>query len=623
MLKFASALLFVLIIVQPSSAQDYRWQQRAEYTMDVRLDVKTHKVSGSQKLVYFNNSKDTLTKVYYHLYFNTFQPGSMMDVRSRNLPDPDPRVKDRIFNLKENEIGYQHIQSLKQDGKDLGYKVDGTILEVALAKPILPNTKTTFDMKFESQVPLQIRRSGRDSKEGIAYSMTQWYPKMAEYDFQGWHAYQYVAREFHGVWGDFDVKITLDPSFVVAGTGKLVNADKVGYGYEKAGSTVKRPEGDLTWNFVAKNVIDFAWAADPDYTHDKAQVPNGPEVHFFYQKSDKTTENWLKMEGYAVKHFEFMNKTFGKYPYETYSIIQGGDGGMEYPMCTLILGEGSFGSLEGVMSHEVSHSWYQGVLASNESLYPWLDEGYTDFASQESRSALFSTPLAEAHQASYTAYFNLIKRGLQEPISQHSDHYNTNTAYGTAAYAMGTVFLHQLKYVMGEELFYKGMRQYYNTWKFRHPEPNDFIRVMEKVSGLQLGWYLRYWVYTTKKIDYGIQNVVDQDGNTFVTLERLGEFPMPIDLLVTYKDGTKEMFYIPLNETLGNKPVEDKTIPRSDLEAWPWVNPSYTLKVGHKTSDIATIQIDPSQRMADVNTRNNTIDISEGLKAYEDPTQQK
>ncbi len=146
----------------------------------------------------------------------------MMDVRSRTIADPDARIKDRISKLKNDEIGYQHIQSLKQDGKDISYKVDGTILEVMLSKPIPPNSKTVFDMKFEAQVPIQIRRSGRNNKEGIAYSMTQWYPKIAEYDFQGWHAYQYVAREFHSVWGDFDVKITIDPKHIIGGTGQLV-----------------------------------------------------------------------------------------------------------------------------------------------------------------------------------------------------------------------------------------------------------------------------------------------------------------------------------------------------------------------------------------------------------------
>ncbi|MDL5047110.1 hypothetical protein QQ054_13885 [Oscillatoria amoena NRMC-F 0135] len=195
-----SVTLLFLFLSVTLCAQDYRWQQRVEYTMDVRLDVKTHKVTGTQKLVYTNNSPDTLRKVYYHLYFNAFQPGSMMDVRSRSIADPDGRVTDRISKLRDEEIGYQRIEILKQDGKDIPFRVNGTILEVELAKPLLPKTKTTFDMKFESQVPVQIRRSGRNNREGIAYSMTQWYPKLAEYDHQGWHAYQYVAREFHGVW---------------------------------------------------------------------------------------------------------------------------------------------------------------------------------------------------------------------------------------------------------------------------------------------------------------------------------------------------------------------------------------------------------------------------------------
>jgi hypothetical protein len=614
-MKFKLLTLLLCAFLYEATAQDFRWQQRAEYVMDVKLDVRSHKVNGTQKLTYFNNSKDTLTKVYYHLYFNAFQPGSMMDVRSRNIADPDPRVGDRISKLKDDEIGYQHILSLKQDGKDLSSTVNGTILEVVLNKPILPGGKTVFDMTFESQVPVQIRRSGRNSKEGIAYSMTQWYPKLAEYDHQGWHAYQYVAREFHGVWGDFDVKITLDPAYVVGGTGRLQNADKIGHGYEKAGSTVKRPEGNLTWHFIAKNVHDFAWAADPEYKHERVQVPNGPEVHILYQPGEKTNDNWTRLPEFIVKHFEFMNKTFGKYPYDTYSVIQGGDGGMEYPMCTLITGERSFGSLVGVMAHEVAHSWYQGVLASNEALYPWFDEGYTDFAANESMAFMFNEK--NPHANSYGGYFGLVKSGLQEPASQHSDHYNTNRAYGIAAYGMGAVILHQLKYIIGEENFYKGMRQYYNTWKFKHPEPNDFIRVMEKVSKLELNWYLNYWINTTKRIDYGIKHVLDYNSETFVTLERVGEFPMPIDLLVTFKDGTSELFYIPLNETLGNKPVEDKQLARTDLQAWPWVNPTYTVKIGKRSADITSIEIDPSLRMADIERKNNKVELTEALKQFE------
>lgn len=620
MLKINSLFLLFVVFSSLAQAQDYRWQQRVEYSMDVKLDVKTHKLNGTQKLVYHNNSRDTLTKVYYHLYWNAFQPGSMMDVRSINILDPDARVMDRISKLKDDEIGYQHIQSLKQDGKDVSYNVDGTILEVILPKGIMPGTKTIFDMKFEAQVPVQIRRSGRDSKEGIAYSMTQWYPKMAEYDHQGWHPYQYVAREFHSPFGDFDVKITIDEKLVIGGTGILQNPDKIGHGYEKPGTEVKRRGGDLTWHFVAKNVIDFAWAADPDYLHDRVMVPGGPELHFFYQGGEKTTPNWKKLQEYSIKHFEFLNKTFGKYPYSTYSIIQGGDGGMEYPMCTLILGEGSLNGLVGVMAHEVAHSWYQGVLASNEALYPWMDEGFTDFARQESMASITGSSIAESHQPSYDSYFGLIKRGLQEPISQHADHYTTNLAYKIAAYSMGTVFLEQLKYVIGEEHFYKGMKQYYETWKFRHPEPNDFIRVMEKVSGLQLKWYMNYWVNTTKHIDYGIKNIIENEGSTFVTLERVGEFPMPIDLIVTYKDGSKVMYYIPTNETIGNKPIDQTSIERVDVNAWPWVYPSYTLNIQGKVSEITSIEIDPSRRMADVDRKNNLVNLSQGIKPYRDKT---
>src|SRR5690606_19706013 len=181
-----------------------RWQQRVKYTMDVQMNVQTNRLNGRQKLEYFNNSPDTLYKVFYHLYWNAFQPNSMMDVRSRELgktilpngrQDWDGRVRDRISKLQPNEIGYQKILSLKRDGRAQEYKVVGTILEVLLDKPILPNSKTVFDMDFEAQVPVQIRRAGRHNSEGVDFSMSQWYPKMCEYDYEGWHPTFYVARE--------------------------------------------------------------------------------------------------------------------------------------------------------------------------------------------------------------------------------------------------------------------------------------------------------------------------------------------------------------------------------------------------------------------------------------------
>lgn len=608
-------LSYFLLASVAGVAQDFRWQQRVEYTMSVKLDVTTHRVLGDQRLVYYNNSPDTLTKVYYHLFFNAFQPGSMMDVRSRTIADPDGRVTDRISKLKDDEIGYQKVMSLTQEGTAATYTVHGTVLEVVLPRPIMPNTKTVLNMKFEAQVPVQIRRSGRHNREGVDYSMTQWYPRLCEYDFQGWHAYQYVAREFHGVWGDFDVKITLDPRYVVAGTGVLQNPQQIGHGYEKPGTKVTRPAGDLTWHFIARDVIDFAWAADPDYAHDRVQVPDGPEVHLFYLKKEKTMDTWKKMQPIAVNVFRFLNERFGRYPFDTYSIIQGGDGGMEYPMCTLILGDGSLDGVSGTMAHEVAHSWYQMALASNEALYPWMDEGYTSFASEE---ALANPDEKFPHRGAYESYFALVNSGLQEPISQHADHYTTNRAYGRAAYSMGEVFLEQLKYIVGEEAFYAGMKRYYNTWKMKHPEPNDFMRIMEKVSGMQLHWYLRYWVNTTKRIDYAIGQVSAQENNTLVDLHRIGEFPMPVEVVVTYRDGRQEMYYVPTNETLANKPASG-SVKRMDATPWPWVNPTYTLLINGKLADIESLEIDPTQRMADINRKNNAFRAG-SQKPYQDPT---
>jgi hypothetical protein len=596
--------------IQVMHAQDYRWQQRVEYTMDVHLDVKTHKIKGTQKIVYHNNSNDTLNKVYYHLYLNAFQPGSMMDVRSRNLPDPDKRVTDRISKLKENEIGYQHILSMKQDGIDTNHEINETILTVALPHPVLPHSATKFDIEFEAQIPLQIRRTGRNSLEGVDYSVTQWYPKLAEYDFRGWHIYPYIAREFHGVWGDYDVTISLDHKYMVAGTGHLENANEIGYGYESTEKIFKQKKQNTSWHFIAMNVHDFAWAADPDYKHDIAKVPDGPTVHFFYQPGQKTNENWKKLQDYTVLHFQYMNKTYGKYPYENYSIIQGGDGGMEYPMCTLMLGEKTLGSLVGTMVHEVSHSWFQGVLASNEMLYHWMDEGFSDFVSQESMANLFKTE-EPSHKKSYASYFTLIKRGLQEPSSQEADFFSTNRAYAVGSYAMGTIFLEQLKYIVGEENFYEGMRRYYEAWKFRHPEPNDFIRIMEKTSGLQLRWYYKYWIHSTKHIDYGIDKIVEQGDKSVVTLKRIGELPMPVEVLITLTDGKQEHYYIPLNETFGSKPKDRTQSERIDLPYWSWVNPNYEINLGHVKSTISKIEIDPNSQTADINQNNNLLILSQ------------
>ncbi|MBT8210165.1 MAG: M1 family metallopeptidase, partial [Eudoraea sp.] len=348
------------------------WQQHVDYKMAVDVNVEDYTYSGSQELTYTNNSPETLKRVFYHMYFNAFQPGSEMDMRLQHIEDPDRRMyvdgKSRIVELKPDEVGFLKATSLKQNGTPVSFELAGTILEVDLAEPIGPGEKAVLEMEFNGQVPVQIRRSGRNNKEGVALSMSQWYPKMAEYDFEGWHAHPYIAREFHGVWGDFDVKLTLDKKYIVGGTGYLQNPNEIGHGYEEPGTKVPRAKGKtLTWHFKAPRVHDFMWAADPEYIHDRLEMEGGPTLHFFYKNKEEIIDNWKKLQPKTADAMTFFNKNIGPYPYKQYSVVQGGDGGMEYAMSTLITGGRNFNSLVGVMVHELAHSWFQMVLATNES----------------------------------------------------------------------------------------------------------------------------------------------------------------------------------------------------------------------------------------------------------------
>lgn len=618
---FSVVLLLVATFILPFNlvSQSADWQQRVEYVMDIDMDAEAHQYRGTQKLTYYNNSPDQLNKVFYHLYFNAFQPESMMDMRSRTIADPDGRVKDRIQKLTPDEIGYIRPISLKQDGVDLKYEVVESILEVELAKPIKPGSSTVFEMVWDAQVPVQIRRSGRDNVEGVDYSMSQWYPKLCEYDGRGWHANPYVGREFYGVWGDFDITIHMDKEYVIGGSGYLRNPDQVGHGYgsNKKG---KAKKGKLTWHFVAPQVHDFVWAADPDYIHDVRVTKSGLELHFLYQDDEEIKKNWVDFQPDVERLFDLASASYGKYPYKQYSVIQGGDGGMEYPMATLITGKRKYSSLLGVTVHEVMHSWYQMVLATNESLYPWMDEGFTSFASSEIMNEFFpKEDPREVHNGAYRGYQHIVAAGTEEPLCTHADHYETNKASGIGAYNKGEVFLHQLSYIIGRENLNTTLLRYFEEWKFKHPDMYDFIRVAEKVSGLELDWYLEYFVSTIRYIDYEVSDVrADGDGTT-ITLGRIGQMIMPIDLFVQYDDGSSEIHHIPLGIMRGSK-EESFSIDFITENDWYWTHPLYSLHLEKPITDIQYIEIDPSLRLADMDRSNNLIQLRNGVKMEPEKT---
>jgi len=629
--KVLSIFTILLVTSNFVSAQADRWQQHINYTINASLDVKSNIVNGSEEIVYDNNSPDTLKKVYFHLYWNAFQPNSSMDIRSRELgknlltsrrgeqvQDWDARVKDRILNLKLEEIGFQNVGYVLIGGKQQKLVQHETILEVQLIQPIAPKSSVTMTLVFQAQVPQQIRRSGRDNAEGVRYSMSQWYPKMVEYDYQGWNTNPYIAREFYGVWGNYDVTLQLDQSYMVAATGVLQNP-----------SAMANAQGIKTWNFKGNNIHDFVWAADNHFKHLSKEVRKGLTLNVYFKEKDARSDSaWANVLWAAEKMLPYMDKKFGAYPYPQYSFIQGGDGGMEYAMATLIKGPGL-----GTVFHEWMHSWYQHILGTNESLFPWMDEGFTSYAEEDisyqynqnyatnspnisdrekaqivSNNEKAKTQLPAIQSANYMSYLSLAKSGLEEPMSTHSDHYNTNYAYSSAAYSKGGTFLGFLGYIIGDSVRDRVLINYYNTWKFKHPNANDFIRVAEKTSGIQLEWFKEYWMNSTKTIDYGLNDIQATATGAIISIQRIGKMPAPLEVLVNYKDGTSELHYIPLDLMLANK-VEEGKVKRIVHPECKWVQPTYTFETTKPLSALKSIEIDPSYRLPDVNRNNNKLEI--------------
>ena len=596
-------VFFFLGLIMFQSTKGQYWQQAVEYTMEVALDHESATYSGVQKIVYTNNSPETLNKVFYHLYFNAFKPGSEMAVRQKNSADKNTRFKVSIDSLTPKQEGYLRVSGLTQNGVLLNPIDSETILEVPLHASIAPGESAIFELAFEGHVPDVIRRAGKNSREGIAFSMAQWYPKMAEYDREGWNADPYTGREFHGVWGNFDVKITLNKDFMVAASGYLQNAETIGKGYSDR-KRAKTKKGKITWHYIAPMVHDFTWAADVDYIHDTYPGPNDVDLHFFYKNDPEIIENWKKLQPHTAELMEYYNSKVGQYPYKQYSVVQGGDGGMEYAMLTLITGGRNYGSLFGVTAHELAHSWFQHVLATNETKHEWMDEGFTSFISSLAENEILNQNKDFPLEGSYRGYYALAASGGEMPQSTNANRYYHNYAYERTAYSKGAVFLGQLSYIVGKEKVFEILQTYYNEWKFKHPLPNDLRRIAERISGIQLQWFLTDWTQTTNTINYSIDAVEEAMAGTTIRLKRKEVMPMPLEILIQYKNGEIELHYIPISLMRGEKEnpygLEWKIQPD-----WTWANLDYSFTIDKEKNQIEAIVIDPSNLMADIDKTDN------------------
>ena len=601
-LLFLSLLPF-LVISQESS---WRWQQEVDYTMVIDVNVENYTYKGTQNLVFTNNSPDDLDRVFYHLYFNAFKPGTDLEQNSRYSSDDSRSMSKKLLSMPKEDWGDVQIKWLLQDGKPVSFKIEETILEVSLDKPIRSGESSVLEMEFFIQTPAMVRRSGKNSEDNVAFSMSQWYPKLCQYDDEGWHANPYIGREFYGVWGNFDVTINIDKDYTVAGSGYLQDPELVGHGYAPLKEGVVRDE-KISWRFIAPNVHDFSWAADPNFIHDFLDIDDGPRMHFFYKSDSEFVNLWKEFQENSANFLTFFSETIGRYPYSQYSVIMAGDGGMEYAMCTFIDGVGhpTIESLYSVTSHEIAHTWFQFLMATNESKHSWMDEGFTSYIDDVALNVVLNQGKALPNAKAYDDYFNWVNLGLEEPMTTHADRFKYNNGYGMSAYDKGSIFLSQLQYVIGKENFDNSLKRYFDDWAFKHPKPNDFIRSAEKVSDLELDWYLLDWAQSTMTIDYAINSVVSEKDKTIINLQRIGQMGMPIDLKVKLKSGETQLYNIPMTKMRGSKPPKNMKV----LDSWSWAKPYYSFTMDVVADNISEIIIDPKGEMADVDRVNNFLSL--------------
>ena len=614
MRKLLLTIVFSAISIFSFSQQNAYYQQSAKYKMDIDIDAQNFTYQGNQTLTYINNSPDELKVVYFHLYWNAFKPNSMMDQRVQSQgKNGDSRLQtngvSRLASIPKEEEGAQNIHWIKQNGKALKFEIQETIMKVELNTPIKPNSSTTFTMEWDAVIPQQIRRSGRNNREGIDMSMTQWYPKIAEYDYDGWATFDYIGREFHAPFADFEVNIKIDKDYIIGAGGTLENPLEV-KGYDQNANIKSDSKNKATWKWTAKNILDFAFAADRDYTVESFTILDGPKIYYVYQKSEKT-QLWEQSKPYVTKFFQLMNATLGRYAYPSYAFIQGGDGGMEYGMCTLMLGEGrTLEGLVGLMVHEGGHSWNQQMLAYNESVRPWMDEGFTSYYDDLIMHQLFppKEPVANPFVNSIKSYVNFTKTGKEEPAVWLADHHDGGNAYSIASYVKGEVFLVQLGYIVGEQNLSLIMKEFFNQWKMKHPTERDFLHIAQKTSGMDLKWFQHYWINTTKTIDYAIKNVKYEANSTTITLENKGSIPMPIDFSILTKDKKVVNYQIPMSMTHVWK-SKDIYGDFNTLDYWKWTQKEYTFTIPYNKSQISALGIDFSQRLADVNPEDNFVEV--------------
>ena len=640
---FAAILVLPMIIMAQPEYKKYRsientyywknrkpyegyWQQDIHYHIKANLDDSLNVISGSENLIYWNNSPKSLSYVYFHLYTNANTKGSYLEDLYKNND-----VALNFGNYRSQGLGTV-VEKIAQNGKILKSELDNTILKVYLNKPLQPGDSLELNLEFKTYFETEaIRNRMKLFKSGKFkhFDIVHWYPRLSCYDHKfGWDTEQHMDHEFYGEFGSYRVEMTLPNNYIMDGTGELVNEKDVlpedlrkkldisnfaNKPWESAPSEIIPRTGTKTWIFSAINVHDAAYTADPTYRIGEVSW-NGIRCIALAQESHAS--GWQRAAQYVAKIIETNSKLIGLYAYPKMIAADAADG-MEYPMITL---DGGYDpSFRSLFIHEISHNWFFGMLGSNETYRAFMDEGFTQFYTAYTWEHLegkydlyyktgnkyvdeFSEKDLVREGDAFLGYYNSVNKGEEVTLNTHSDGFNGGIRHGGGygqVYSKTATMLYNLQYVLGDSLFDAAIQHYFNQWKMCHPYPEDMRASIINFTQVDLNWFFDQWLETTKTIDYSVKKVKKKGKNYEITFERKG-MQMPIDFTVFTNDSSAMNYHIPNNWF--TKKTNAKILPR--WIGWDKVKKLYTATI-EVPGKITNVVIDTTNRLADIDYTNN------------------
>ena len=609
------------------------WQQDVYYKINARINDNSNILDGSLELTYYNNSPDTLDKVYFHLYQNAFVPDSYFAQQSASNGNDLQYGKYQKMGLGTT------IEEIYVGGVKHEWQSDNTIIKVILSKPINSGDSAVFKIKFKTYFNEDAGwgRMRLYKMWGLKhFNGANWYPRIAVYDAKfGWTADQHLVHEFYGDFGTYDVALDFPDNYIVEGTGTITNENEVlpkslrdkidlknfkDKPFESQPSIIIPYDSNnrKTWKFHAINVHDFAFVASPEYRLGEV-VRNG--VRCIAVADESHASKWQTAPEITANIIDIYSKKIGLYAYPKI-VVADASSGMEYPMLTM--DSGTDPDYAYIFSHEVGHNWFYGMVGNNETYRAMLDEGFTQYLTVYALEKLQQKGIIESPSTSEYinhfqkkrplvdrfAYLRYLRHAIKTEgatINTHSDMFDTKSPYSEEyrqVYYKCATMLFNLEYVLGEALFDKALKDYFEKWKFCHPYDEDFRASVMNSTKTDLNWFFDEFIETTKVIDYQVKSLkkAKEKDTYLIHFKRLGQMQMPIDFTVTDKKDSLLSFYIPNTDFV--KKTSATILPK--WYGWLNFNRDYTAKVVSHHG-IKNVTIDRSQRLAVVYAPDNSL----------------